>query len=767
MSNPQAVVEKAPEEVVQPVSLWGRQLLGSLRPEFLAPVIVPAVGAPIVGNPRCQVAGCLMPGASIRMCDGHRARWARAGRPEVQAWLETASHRMKGHGLLRACAVDNCRRGLAGNSLCSRHLRRWKASGSPDLDPWVAAEVVVPDGRPACRVPGCDLLAESPKHGLCRSHDNRRRQRGFPAMDVFLTDCLTWGWPKFDLGQLPEPMRWEIAYGLQCRVDENRVQTQAKPLSPLLRSLAESGWPSLLERSETEWRSWLPDAFGQNNAAESFLHFTFECLDDFRHGAGWETEYPKDVWLLRRLGYPHARTTTLRFDRISQPWLRLLAKRWTRWRMSTGLSRGKIYQDLSALVRLGECLAEIEPALPGIDGLDRPLLERFIAWTSMQPVGPKSRSERIGAVGLFLRHIRRHEWAPDLPSTAAIYREDLPRPVQLPGRALSEFVMAQLEDEANLARLPEPHLRTLTELLMRTGLRVGDATQLSSDCLVRDSQGAPYLRYVNHKMRREAVVPIDDALATAILAQLGRVRERWPATPCLFPRGSTNPDGLFPMGQVGFRKWLKWWLSTCSVRDETGLPAEVTPHQWRHTYGTRMINAGVPQHVVKDLLDHSSSEMTAHYSRLNQRTIRQHWERATRVDIQGQPAPVDPESPLADAIWVKENLARAKMALPNGFCTLPLQKSCAHANACLTCPLFVTTAEFLPDHRRQLEATRTLITTAEQKGHARLVESNRTVEKNLLRIISALDAPAEGCCDGGADGACSCHDREGAAPSAG
>ena len=29
--------------------------------------------------------------------------------------------------------------------------------------------------------------------------------------------------------------------------------------------------------------------------------------------------------------------------------------------------------------------------------------------------------------------------------------------------------------------------------------------------------------------------------------------------------------------------------------------------------------------------------------------------------------------------------------------------------ACLTCPLFVTTAEFLPQHRKQLDDTRALI----------------------------------------------------------
>ena len=109
---------------------------------------------------------------------------------------------------------------------------------------------------------------------------------------------------------------------------------------------------------------------------------------------------------------------------------------------------------------------------------------------------------------------------------------------------------------------------------------------------------------------------------------------------------------------------------------------------------------------------------------------------------------------------MKHNLARAKMALRNGYCGLPLQKSCPPANACLTCPLFVTTAEFLPQHRRQLDDTRALIARAEADGHTRLAEMNRTVETNLLTIITTLDrghccscGNGETCCgEGASDG---------------
>ena len=113
---------------------------------------------------------------------------------------------------------------------------------------------------------------------------------------------------------------------------------------------------------------------------------------------------------------------------------------------------------------------------------------------------------------------------------------------------------------------------------------------------------------------------------------------------------------------------------------------------------------------------------------------------------------------------MKQNLARAKMALPNGYCGLPLQKSCPHANACLTCPLFVTTAEFLPQHRKQLDDTRALITRAQTDGHTRLAEMNRTVETNLLTIITTLEADQHDCRCAAADSETCCGKESSDAP---
>ena len=78
--------------------------------------------------------------------------------------------------------------------------------------------------------------------------------------------------------------------------------------------------------------------------------------------------------------------------------------------------------------------------------------------------------------------------------------------------------------------------------------------------------------------------------------------------------------------------------------------------------------------------------------------------------------------------------------MPNGFCGRPPQQDCPHPNACLTCPDFQTTVQFLPVHRRQVEETAKLVETAGSAGHERLAESHRRVLANLERIIFTLES---------------------------
>ena len=57
--------------------------------------------------------------------------------------------------------------------------------------------------------------------------------------------------------------------------------------------------------------------------------------------------------------------------------------------------------------------------------------------------------------------------------------------------------------------------------------------------------------------------------------------------------------------------------------------------------------------------------------------------------------------------------------------------------------MFVTSAEFLPQHHAQRQQTLQIITAAEAAGQARVAEMNRQVAGNLDKIIASLEADGE------------------------
>ena len=67
-----------------------------------------------------------------------------------------------------------------------------------------------------------------------------------------------------------------------------------------------------------------------------------------------------------------------------------------------------------------------------------------------------------------------------------------------------------------------------------------------------------------------------------------------------------------------------------------------------------------------------------------------------------------------------------------------MQKTCPHANACLTCPVFLTGPEFLPRAPRTPRPHPDPDPAAEAGGQARLAEMNRQVLTNLDRMIDGV-----------------------------
>jgi integrase len=722
------------------------KLMAAVRPEFRAGVLVFDPADPVFGGGTCQVKGCARPGrGGGGLCNTCRRRWIEAGRPAMEGFTAAGPGPRHGHAPLPSgqCRVAGCGFGVRAHGLCSRHLFRWRRAGRPDPGCWAGTQPPPSEARcpgtPSCLISYCQVWAH-PGARLCWVHHRRWTQKGRPDLSGFVRAYQA---PddseRIDLTSLPWQLKLELQYALQCRRDDNMIKTPPGVIRAAARVLAASSAASLLALEEPQWRSLSPSGADKSGRRGALLAYARSAVAALAEGPGsWDAEYPRDTWRLRRLGITGRGTANLRFGGIPQPWLKDLAKRWTRWRISTGLSMSACYQGVRAITRFAAFAAHA--GIQGLHQADRELLERYLASLHHDLAG-NSRAilENVGELNTFLLAIRRHGWDASLPATAMFFPADYPKLGEPLPRALAAHVMAQAEDPANLDRWDNPAYRLITIILIRCGLRISSAVTLPWDCVVTDADGAPYLRYYNTKMKREALVPIDEELRALIGAQHHRIRVRWPAgTPVLFPRPNSNIDGTRPVNGTTYREALRQWLATCDIRDEHGQPVRLTPHQWRHTLGTTLINRDLPQHVVQKILDHDSPQMTALYARLSDKTVREHWEKARKVGATGQPVLIDPGGPLGDAAWAKHQLSRATQALPNGYCQLPAVKTCPHANSCLTCPMFVTTAEFLPQHRAQQQAVLQIVAAAEATGQARLAEMNKQVAVNLDKIITAL-----------------------------
>src|SRR5205823_4432742 len=180
------------------------------------------------------------------------------------------------------------------------------------LRPQFTGQIIVPDaddpilGGGRCAVAGCDRLIQS--RNLCGSHYSRWHKSGRPDVTAFIsttaplaahaglrpTQC-------YDLRGLARGLRLEVAYALQCRLDERRASLRPGQVARAVKLLAASGALSLLDRSLRYWlakagqRRSRPGAV-RHTEAGAFLRYAYQRIDDLARGAGRDDEYDRDTW---------------------------------------------------------------------------------------------------------------------------------------------------------------------------------------------------------------------------------------------------------------------------------------------------------------------------------------------------------------------------------------------------------------------------------------------------------------------------------------
>jgi integrase len=263
-------------------------------------------------------------------------------------------------------------------------------------------------------------------------------------------------------------------------------------------------------------------------------------------GAALEAAYAMDTWDANQLGIGARRgRDTAHFGVISQQWLRDTVKAWCRFRLATGSAFSTIVSAAECFRRFSIFLVEVHSEIVGVGGLTRAVIEDYLSWLTGAPLAVDTRSLSATFVKGFLDWGHRYGSLPGLRADAVLYEEDVARPPDALPLFVPEFVMAQLESEEALDRLPsQPSCRNLVVVLMETGLRGGDACELPFNPVIEDSVGWPCLRFANSKVASEQLIPLSEKAAAAIRSQQDYVTRTWPTgSPWLFPGIMNNPDG--------------------------------------------------------------------------------------------------------------------------------------------------------------------------------------------------------------------------------
>ena len=166
--------------------------------------------------------------------------------------------------------------------------------------------------------------------------------------------------------------------------------------------------------------------------------------------------------------------------------------------------------------------------------------------------------------------------------------------------------------------------QAMLELLYSSGARVSELIGINLNDLstVQTEDGQITTLKLRGKGSKERVVPLGSFASTAIDNYCVRIR------PGLLAKNPKNNPALFLNSRGGRISRQSAWQMVLDAADTAGITEHVSPHVFRHSYATHLLDGGADIRVVQELLGHASVTTTQIYTLITIDKVRESYSMA-------------------------------------------------------------------------------------------------------------------------------------------
>jgi integrase/recombinase XerD len=154
--------------------------------------------------------------------------------------------------------------------------------------------------------------------------------------------------------------------------------------------------------------------------------------------------------------------------------------------------------------------------------------------------------------------------------------------------------------------------KAILETMYSCGLRVSEVVGLRLSCLYLDSG---FVRVIG-KGDKERLVPIGDAATKYILIYRQEIRVHTPVKP-------GNEDILFLNRRGTGLSRVMIFLLLKDLAAKAGITKNISPHTFRHSFATHLVEGGADLRAVQEMLGHESITTTEIYTHLDREYLRE------------------------------------------------------------------------------------------------------------------------------------------------